>query len=164
MSGTGTTSVAAGATMNVTGYLSLAGRTLVNAGAATVSGNQFSMSNGATINNQTGADYDDRKYRADQRDGDGVECVQQRGHARPVWSDRRGGLQRRRVQQQRVGPGAECGARPRGQRRLHRLVRSRRRRRPSDSAPAGTAVLTRWNPPRESAARARSPSMAAPST
>ena len=47
--------MAADATMDMTGYLNLEGRMLNNAGTATLSGNQINMSDGATIDNQSGA-------------------------------------------------------------------------------------------------------------
>ncbi len=56
MSGAGTTTVAEGGTLNMSGVISLVGRTLVNAGTATWSRtgqyDSFAVSNGATIDNQ----------------------------------------------------------------------------------------------------------------
>jgi RHS repeat-associated protein len=60
MSGAATTTVAQGATLNLSGAPILDGRTLVSAGTATWTGGQFvqiGMSNGATIDNQAGATF-----------------------------------------------------------------------------------------------------------
>src|SRR5262249_55449738 len=61
MNGTGTTSVAKGGALNLSDSLSLTGRTLVNAGAATWTSDgqydQIVMSGGASIDNLPGATF-----------------------------------------------------------------------------------------------------------